>query len=475
MSKKKNQSKNSASKSPSDASLQILKLIFALLMGLVAVQLIRITVADSGALRANGYNPRLEETEARFIRGSLLDSRGNALAFTQTEDGKEKRIYPYGEACAHVTGYIGLGKTGMEKAANSWLLQPAGLGETLKQWVSQEKILGCDAVLTLDAELQQYIYEQLKGYKGAVVVSEPTTGKILALVSSPSYDPETLVQNWDQIREDPDSPLYARATQGLYPPGSTFKIVTALSLYRTAEDPFEYQYICKGSLQLGDTVLDCVHRKAHGTVNVRQAFARSCNGFFAGLGVRLGEAQFRKTSSSLHLEEPFAFELPQSTCSVLPEGEISEALLGESAIGQGQTLMTPFQMNMLTAAIANQGTLYNPYLLDRVQDKNGKTVKKFLPEWYGQLMTVEEAAYLEELMGEVTASGTAQALSDERWQVWGKTGTAQVGDGDDHSWFTGYAKKGSGRSIAVTVLIENGGTKMQAVPLTRKILEYYMK
>ena len=463
---------NTPSKKYSEQPLRVLRGIWILGIALIAVWLIKIMIADSASLRANGYNPRVQQTEERFIRGALRDSAGRVLAETVTEEDTVRRGYPYGEACAHVTGYTGMGKTGLELAANEWLLQPAGFEEKWQQWFGGDKIRGCDVVTTLDAELQAYIYGLLNGYRGAVVVSDPSTGKVRALVSSPSFRPETVEADWDRISQDEASPLYARATQGLYPPGSTFKIVTALALYRTAADSFAYRYTCTGQIELGGSQLRCSHGLIHGDQCIREAFANSCNCFFAGLGVKLGGARLQQTADSLHIGRTFSFDLPQSTSSVRLDASPTEAMIAETAMGQGETLMTPLQLNMISSAIANQGIVYEPYLMDRVIDKNGHTVKKFLPQWYGALMTPEEAAYLEELMEGVVTIGTAPSLADARWQVYGKTGTAQVGEGiEDHSWFTGYARLGD-RTVALTVLIENGGEHKKAVPVARKILEY---
>jgi peptidoglycan glycosyltransferase len=268
--------------------------------------------------------------------------------------------------------------------------------------------------------------------------------------------------------------LYARATQGLYPPGSTFKILTALAYYRSTKDPYAYEFTCTGSVTIGNSILHCSHGLVHGTQTIREAFAKSCNCFFAELGVSLGGERLQETAESVHLTETFSFDLPQSTSSVTLNASSTPNMLAETAMGQGETVITPFQLNMLTAAIANQGVLYQPYLIDRVIDSDGNVAKKFYPTWYGSLMTTEEAAYLEDLMAGVITIGTAPSLADDRWQVWGKTGTAQVGeDIQDHSWFTGFADIGDQPRIAVTVLIENAGDTMRAVPITRKVLEYF--
>ena len=239
---------------------------------------------------------------------------------------------------------------------------------------------------------------------------EPDTGKILAMVSKPGYDPNTLAQDWEVLNADEggQSPLLNRAAQGLYPPGSTFKIVTALEYMR--EHPLDYKdyrFDCSGTYVNGDYTIRCYHGESHGSQDFVQAFANSCNGAFASLGLELNLASLKGTAEELlfNRELPLTgFPYKESSFVMEPGAGTWEIL--QTSMGQGKTEMTPLHNALLTAAIANGGTLMKPYLLDRVVSAGEEEVKKFMPEAWGSLMTAQEAANLTELMEAVVTVGT---------------------------------------------------------------------
>ena len=431
-------------------------------------------ILEREEISSNAHNPRLNDETQTVLRGAILAENGEKLAYSELkEDGSQRRVYPYGEVVAHVTGYVGRGKAGLEESVNEKLLEAPDLLNTLKSWANEEVVVGSSVVTTIDLDLQQFIYDQLDGYKGAVVITEPSTGKVKVLMSTPSYDPEEIIDNWDHIAANEESPLYARATQGLYPPGSTFKILTALAMYREMNAYEEHTYDCWGAYSIGEETLSCAKGNVHGYMDLQSGFAYSCNGFFASAGVEMGGDALRETADYVHMGDSFGFELPQSVSSVVVSSEDSDGLIAQTAIGQGETQMTPFMLNMLTCAISNEGVLYTPYLVDRITDSAGNQVEKNLPKLWGTVMKADEAAYLEGLMAGVTEYGTAGGLWYEGCEVYGKTGTAQVDGGADHSWFTCYTKVEGKVDLAINVLIENGGADKTAVPLAESILTYY--
>lgn len=465
---------NSMTHSKNDRTFKVIKVLFVLLALSLIAWMCKLMLVDREEISSSAHNPRMNDEEQTVVRGSILAENGEKLAYTEIqENGSQRRVYPYGEALAHVTGYIGHGKAGLEEAVNARLLEAPDLLDTLKSWAKEEAVMGSSVVTTIDLDLQQFIYEQLDGYKGAVVITEPTTGKVKALVSTPSYHPEEIIDNWDNIAANEDSPLYARATQGLYPPGSTFKMITALTMYRNMKDYEDYTYECEGAFNIGEESISCAKGNVHGDMDLTDGFAYSCNGYFAGMGVELGGDALRKTAEYIHMGDSFGFELPQSSSSVVVSSNDSDGLIAQTAIGQGETQMTPFMLNMLTASVANEGVLYTPYLVDRVIDAEGNQIEKNLPKLWGTVMKPDEAQFLEELMGYVTEYGTASDLWHDSCQIYGKTGTAQVDSGEDHSWFTGYTKVDEKVDLAITILIENGGSDKKAVPLAQEILSRY--
>ena len=439
--------------------------------------LAKIMLIDGSRIRVNTYNPRLAKAEEHYIRGSIYDASGNLLAYTEVEsDGTKTRVYPFGEAYAHVTGYSLRSKTCLELALNEKLLSSDRFTDQLEYLFGGDDILGNNAILTIDGGLQQKAYDLLSSVHGAVVISEPSTGKILALVSTPSYDPNTVSENWEDLTNREDSPLYSRAMQGQYPPGSTFKIITALAAFRHG-DLRNYVYDCTGDVEIGHTILPCYNSTAHGEQDIYDAFANSCNTYFATLGIQVGGKDLRSTAESLYLNDRIDFALPQSMSRVTVSDADNEQMIAETAIGQGQNQITPFSMNMIASVIANEGMLYAPYIVDRIENTDGKTVEKYLPSLYDRnVLTQEEAEYMEGLMEGVVSRGTAYMLSDLPCTVYGKTGTAQVTEGDDtepHSWFTGYTKTNGEADLAITVMIENGAESYPALPVVYELLSYY--
>lgn len=455
-------------------TFQVIQWIFIVLSFSLIIWLGKILIVDRETISASEYNPIGAEKEEDIIRGSILAADGTKLAYTDiAEDGSEVRRYPYGPAAAHVVGYTGGGQAGLEEEAMDTLLSPSTLISQLQSWASEEKVQGCSIRTTLDIDLQSYIYEQMDGFKGAVIVSEPSTGKILAMVSGPSFDPERIFDDWESIIANEDGPLYARATMGLYPPGSTFKIITALAMYRNMSNYDEYSYECYGELNVDDQIIECNDHTEHGYMRLDDAFAYSCNGFFGTAGVEMGPRVLRQTAEYVKLGNTFDFILPENESYMgLNETDV-DSMVAQTAMGQGETLVTPMGMNQLTAAIANDGALYKPYLIDAVLSGRGEVLSENKPVLWGTIMSTSEAAFLQELMKGVTSYGTASRLSGYDYQVFGKTGTAQVEGQDSHSWFTGYTMLDGQVDICITVLIENGASEKGAVPLTDSILWYY--
>lgn len=429
----------------------------------------------------NSYNARLDSFANRVIRGRILAADGTVLAENQVDgEGNEARVYPFGTVFDHVVGYSSNGKTGIESMANFYLLTShVNLAEQVVNELGGTKSQGDDVYTTLDPELQQAAWAALGDRKGAVIAVEPDTGKILAMVSKPGYDPNTLSQDWDALNADEgkQSPLLNRAAQGLYPPGSTFKIVTALEYMREHPQDYKaYRFDCDGLYENGEYTIQCYHREAHGSQDFVRAFANSCNGAFASLGLTLDLASLKATAEGLLFNQDLPLSgLPYRQSSFLMEPGAGTWEILQTSMGQGRTEMTPVHNAMITAAIANGGTLMKPYLLDRVVSAGGEEVRKFMPEAWGSLMSAQEAANLTELMEAVVAEGTASALRTDAYTAAAKTGSAEFETGKEtHAWFTGFAPAESPR-LAVTVLVEEGGTGGRAAaPIARQLFDIYL-
>lgn len=427
----------------------------------------------------NSYNSRQEILLSRNYRGSILSRDGEVLAETLLdEDQNETRNYPFANLFAHIVGYSTQGRMGVEALANYYLINTnTSISNKVENDMAGVKNPGDNVYTTLDVQIQQVADEQLSIYKGAIVVTEVKTGKILALVSHPDFDPNEIQDIWgDLVENDSSSILVNRATQGLYPPGSTFKIVTALEYIRENPNTYQnYTYICNGSYRNGDSKISCYHGANHGEVSFVRSFAKSCNSSFANIGMSLDRDAFEQTLEDLLFNQELPLTLTYSKSSVLVSDDISTDEMMQTSIGQGKTQITPMHLNMITCAIANDGILMKPYVIDHVENDAGSVVKSFKPSTYGRLMTSEESAILTELMTAVVEQGTASKLDGLNYTAAGKTGSAEYNNvkGDSHAWFTGFAPA-EDPEVAVTIIVEGAGSGGDyAVPIARRIFDAY--
>lgn len=428
------------------------------------------------------YNQRQDAFAKKIVRGSITDRNGNVLARTVvSDDGTETREYPYENLFAHVVGYSSseYGKTGLESAENFELLTSnAFFVEKIQNEFNGKKNQGDTVVTTLDAGLQQAASEALADYRGAAIVMEADTGKILAMVSHPDFDPNRISSEWETLNTDEErSPLLNRATSGSYAPGSVFKIITALAYMRQNPDYAAYTYECSGSITVGDTTISCAGGTAHGSEDLRSSFANSCNCSFINIGLQLDLESYRKTAEDLLFNRALPGVLGYSRGSFVLDKDSPESEIMMTAMGQGDTMVSPYQMALITQAIANGGTMMEPYLVDSVTNYTGTEVRRNVPKSSSRLMTSEEAAQLKEYMSAVISSGTGSVLSGRSYTVAGKTGTAQYSTSDSersHSWFTGFTNIDN-PELVITVITEgsDGSAGGRAVSIAGKILDSY--
>lgn len=429
---------------------------------------------------SNSYNgKRLEILAANTTRGTIYGNEGEVLAETILDaQGEEIRHYPYGELFAHAVGYSDYGAYGVESIANASLIMS---NLTLTQRVSNEingvKNPGDNVFTSLDPELQQVAYDSLGVYRGAIIVTEVETGRILAMVSKPDFDPNLIGEIWEETIADEDSTVFLnRVTQGLYPPGSTFKIFTALEYMRqNPEDYMNYHFVCGGYFRLGDYRINCYHGSVHGNLDLVTSFAKSCNASFANIGVTLDRTEFAETLLTLGFNTSLPLQMPSSPSHISMRESMNDNEIMQTAIGQSETLITPIHLNMVTQAIANDGVMMVPYLIDRIETADGMLVRSYEPQVYGVVMTSDEAEYLTMMMQAVVESGTASKLSGQTYTAAGKTGSAEYSEEENssHAWFTGFAPV-ENPQIAVTIILEGAGTGGDySAPIARRIFSCY--
>lgn len=334
--------------------------LFTTLFALLAGYLVYFQAFESRDVINNPYNARIEAMENQVIRGNILSSDGQILASTKVnKDGTEKREYPFGCTFSHVLGYSDYGKTGIESLGNFQLTRSnAYFIERFINELKEKKNIGDSLVTTLNVDIQTAAHDALSTKNGAVVVIEPSTGNVLALVSKPDYDPAEIAARWNEFSNSDDGVLLNRATQGLYPPGSVFKTVTLLEYLR--EHQYEtggFSFDCKGKVTTGDTSISCYKGKKHGELNLTKAFDKSCNGAFAEIGRNLDISAFKSLADQLLFNKELPLDFPYSKSSFSLEESDPDVLKMMTAIGQGNTLVTPIHMAMLMSAITNDGVL----------------------------------------------------------------------------------------------------------------------
>ena len=471
--------------------------IVALLMFLtLLVSSTIIQYVQAEALSADPRNSRTLYESYSVERGPILVG-GEPIAFSQPsgDNYKFQRVYANGPLYAGITGYIPVNgeAVGLERSLNDYLSGQSSsqFFDQLNRLISGQDPMGASVDVAIDPVLQQAAWDALGDYTGAVYVSEPSTGRILAMVTKPTYDPNTLVVHdsaqvqatYDGLLADPSDPLFNRATGGdMNPPGSTFKLVVTAAALESGRYTPESTFPNPATLTLPGT--DTVVRNSGGgtcgggdVVTLATALRLSCNIPMAELGMELGDAAIREQAEKFGFNDEF--EIPNLTeVSTYPR-VLDEAQTGLSAFGQGDGLRaTPMQIAMVSAAIANGGIVMNPNLVDEITAPDFTPLQEFEPSEYGRAISEETANTMVQMMVNGVENGAASNARIDGVSVAGKTGTAENGEDDPYTlWFTGFAPADNPQ-YAITVLVEDGGGLGQegygnliAAPVAKQVLE----
>lgn len=408
---------------------------------------------------ANGaHNPRALASFEDPLRGRILDRGGNELAVS-LPNGQRR----YTDASvAHAVGYLDarFGSQGAELVFNEAL--SGTVAPSFRSAVNAEfqrtGERGLDVRLTLDPTIQRAAANALGARKGAVIALDPRNGEVLAMVSVPTYDPGALATVGDSLANDPNSPLLNRATQGLYPPGSTFKTVTASSLLENKVIAPDTIVTCKDKVVIDGFPISCGNVvQGPGTYPFKNAFAFSVNAIFAEQGVKLGWDRLLETASKFGFGSRLAFTLPTAKTQVHSPGSAqTKTLLASTAFGQGEILATPLQMVEIAAIIANDGVLISPHLGLASMDGE-RVVQKLEQPSSKRVLPSDVARTMRDLMVAVIDNGQAAGVAMPGVKIGGKTGTAELSDdGTSHAWFIAFAPADK-PVIAVAVVVERGG------------------
>ena len=453
--------------------IRLVGLISLFLFGAAFVNLNWVQLFNAQHLANNPDNVRVLLKEYAIARGPILSADEKTVAVsvkTPNDSLKYLRTYPQGPLFAHVSGYYSFvyGRAALEATQNKALTGQAG-GLTMQQLSDQllgGTQMGDTVVTTISNQLQQAAAAALGAHKGAVVAIDPTTGAILAMVSSPSYDPTTISSHeasastaaWKALQADPNQPMLNRAVSQTYPPGSTFKIITAAAALQnglgvnTSFAPAS-QFL---PAQTNAPIRNFGNEVCGGSM--AQALSQSCNVYFARLATQLPAGTLARTAREFGFGEAPPLEIPDVMSRLPSDADLkSPAFTAQSAIGQFNVAATPLQMALVAAGIANQGRIMTPRLVKEIRDPKSNIVSQTKPSLWKQAVPPDVAATLTTLMEGVVDSGTGTAAQMQGVKVAGKTGTAQNAVGQaPHAWFIAFAPADAPK-IAVAVLVENGG------------------
>jgi peptidoglycan glycosyltransferase len=465
-----------------------LRRVAMMVMGMVVLLLINATITQvfrADALRADPRNQRVLLDEYSRQRGQIA-AGGQIMAYSVATDGRYRylRVYPDAAAYAPVTGFYSLrfSSTGLERAEDTVLngSDERLFGKRLADFFTGRDPRGGNVDTTLVPRVQRAAWQAIQQgcggpCKGSVVALEPSTGKILAMVSSPSYDPNLLAthnteeqgQAWQRLRDDPSSPLTNRAISERYPPGSTFKVITTAAALQAGISENE-QFTAAPQIPLPNSTATLENYGGAPCGNapkapLREAFERSCNTAFVELGIRLGGDALRNAADAFGFDTapaPIPLEVAESTVGSM----IDAAAVGMSSMGQKDVAVTPLQNAMVAAAIANDGAVMQPYLVDRLEGPDLAEISNTAPAELRRAVSPQVAAKLSDLM--VAAEKfTQQDGAIPGVQIASKTGTAEHGtdprNTPPHAWYIAFAPAESPR-VAVAVLVENGGDRLAA-------------
>ncbi|MDQ3891378.1 MAG: penicillin-binding protein 2 [Actinomycetota bacterium] len=422
-------------------------------------------------------------------RGLILAGDGETVLAKsvgrESESGTVyERVYPQGEPYANVVGYWSTryGATGIEIGRNSDLsgtAEPATLDELINQMTGGPQP-GNNVVLTLDPELQSVAYEGLASSvtgRGAVVAIDPNNGEILALASHPSFDPNNIDETFPKLAKDPDSPLLNRAVQSLYPPGSTFKVITASAALQAGVSPTQ-SFVDDGTYELPGYTVHNFQGKKYGRVTFTEALVFSINAIFAKIGVEMVGAQaLAQMAYDFGFGDSYKeFSLPVSASSLgPPPSDWTDGTTAQTAFGQGETNSNAFQMALVAAAIANDGEMMEPRLVREIRSPDGVILDRPTPSVRHVPLPASTARELNEMMQKVITEGGLTVAEVPGVKVAGKTGTAESGNGPPHSWWISFAPADD-PEIAVCAMVENGGRgDLAALPIADRVVEAYLK
>jgi len=446
---------------------------FVLVFIVLAAQEARVQLVQRSDILERPGDPR--RAQSLRLRGELLDAAGRPLA----QSVGARRVYDAGAALAQIVGYSSpiYGESGLEAALDPILAPRAGEEDSatsLASLIGRTQALphakGGQVVLTLRRDVAMIVDQALpQSIRGAAIVMDPRTGAVLALVNRPTFDPNTLTADWNQLHARSDAPFLDRSLDGLYPPGSTFKMVTASAALDSGTFTLDDRFDDPGHFDIGGFSLHNAEHEVTGNQSFMGAFALSSNVDFAQIGVKMGLDTFYEYLHRYRIGEDVALAVPVSRDEVPPQATVSDSELAQMAFGQGSLAVTPLRMALVGAVIADGGVLMHPTLVKEIRAAGVAPIRIMPVEW-ARPISAESADEMRDLMIAVVKYGTGTAAKLPDVTVAGKTGTATHPNGLPDAWFVCFAPAQAPRLVVAVVVEDAGYGGVVAAPIARTIL-----
>ena len=386
------------------AAFYILSLYIAYIMGV-----------EADRLNKDPHNPRNYEDISK--RGTIYSRCGAVIACSVESKKEYFRQYPQGESFEPLAGYLSplYGKGGLEFYLDDFLRQRKS-SRNFIEYITRCRVKGENVYLTIDANLQKTAYKTLAGRRGAIVVLDPRNGEVLALASSPSFEPYKLETDWERLKKNKDSPLLLRPVDGLYPPGSVFKLLTYAACLEEGLVTPEETFFCDGRFpipyELGTYYVRESGGGSHGTVSASDAITYSCNVAISQMALRLGADKFVKYAEKFGLTDKLNFLSDNQYRKFPAVQELTDSQLAQSSFGQGKVLTSPLRIALMVSAFANQGKIYYPVIIKSRVDEKGKTVFKSYSRIWKTPVSAETAEKVKEAMVETCLLYTSPSPRD---------------------------------------------------------------
>lgn len=450
---KEENDKHILKKSTMNKRLIYVLMLFIFLFLSVVLYLVYFQLFKAQTLADNSHNKRNWVNENSIKRGNIYDRNGNVLVYNQKDaNGNDIRVYNDGIINSAFTGYnsVKYGKSGLEKTYNKELLNISDQPTSKIRDMVERTGIGNNLNLTIDQTIQEIAYNSLGDHIGSVVVMNPKNGEVLAMVSKPSYDPNSLDSDWDTLIQNTNAPLLNRSSQGSYRPASTMKIVSSDAILRSGINTNFYD---SGTVKIQNYDIKNYGDYSYGQVNLRTALMNSLNTYFASKVNEIGKKRYKEVAEKYMFNKNYKFDLEKINAKI-PFDDLNQVDLAMTGFGYGKTRVTPLHMAMIASTIANDGKMMQPRLVKNVVNKDGKIIKESKSEVLSDATSSEIANKIRDYMVDVVNYGTASRAYLQSIQIAGKSGTVDKKGGGVDVWFVGFAPAYDPK-LAFAIVIED--------------------